>query len=196
MKNIKYFFLILGVGIMPSCKKILSEDPKGLVANATYYKTTADAISAINGVYAATRPDIANNMDALWISELASDDCTTGGTVVGERQEVEALTYTSGNSYIQRTWNTAYSVITRANNVIAFVDSTVIPAATVRRVNAEARFLRAFYYTRLIQYYGDVPLVLNPVTSSNLYPARTKTLDIFNQIIIDLKIAEVNLDNK
>jgi hypothetical protein len=195
MKTIVNILLILvSVSALVSCKKFLEEDPRSLINTNDFYKTDGDAISAINGVYAAMRPDVAPNIDPIWFAEVTTDDATAGGTPVGERLELENLVYSSQHTFISRIWNTAFNAINRANTVIKYVDSanlTNVPL--VRRIHAEARFLRAFYYTRLVQLFGDVPLLTEPSTPSTLYPARTARAEVFNKIIEDLKYAEANL---
>jgi starch-binding outer membrane protein, SusD/RagB family len=58
-------------------------------------------------------------------------------------------------------------------------------------VRGEALFLRAFYYFTLVQYYGDVPLKLEPSNSvNNVDIARTPSKEVYAQIIADMKEAE------
>ncbi len=196
MKNI-YKVICLGLFVsFTSCEKFLEENPKSLISTTNFYNTDADAISAVNGVYAAMRPDVTGNIDPIWFAEVTTDDGALGGTPVGERVELDNLIYSSQHSFIQRIWNTAYNVINRANTVIINVDSAKISPAIVRRVHAESKFLRAFYYSRLVQYFGDVPLLTEPSNSTNIYPPRTSKAKIFEQIISDLKYAEANLANR
>jgi hypothetical protein len=76
------------------------------------------------------------------------------------------------------------------------VDSINVTPSLTRRIHGEAKFLRAFYYFRLVQLYGNVPLLLTPTTADNLNPSRTATLKVYEQIIEDLKYAEINLVDK
>ena len=64
-------------------------------------------------------------------------------------------------------------------------------------LSQRASFLRAFYYFRLVQLYGDVPLVLTPseIVISNLSPSRTPVRTVYNSIVSDLKYAEENLND-
>ncbi|WP_026903156.1 RagB/SusD family nutrient uptake outer membrane protein [Pedobacter glucosidilyticus] len=196
MKNI-YKVICLGLGLfLASCEKFLEENPKSLISTTNFYQTNADALAAVNGVYAAMRPDVTGSIDPIWFAEVTTDDGALGGTPVGERVELDNLVYSAQHSFIQRIWNTAYNVINRANTVLANVDSAKVTPALVRRVHAESKFLRAFYYSRLVQFFGDVPLLLEPSTSANIYPPRTPRAQIFAQIIEDLKYAEANLENR
>ncbi|RYF24132.1 MAG: RagB/SusD family nutrient uptake outer membrane protein [Flavobacteriales bacterium] len=181
---------------LTGCKKFLEENPESLIASKDFYNSNAEALAGVNGVYAAMRPDVTGNIDAVWLAEVTTDDGALGGTAVGERVELDNLVYSSQHAFIQRIWNTAYTVINRANNVIAGVDSVTITPSVCRRVHAEAKFLRAMYNFRLVQLFGDVPLLLEPASSTNLFPSRAPKAAVYDQIINDLKYAELNLDNK
>jgi len=195
-KYLAIAFALSSTLLLTSCKKYLKEEARSLISTETFYKTNADAVSAVNGIYAAMRADVRGNIDPIWMSEMPADDVTAIGTPIGERLEIENLVYSSQHNFIRNTWTTAYNVINRANTVLKFVDSANILPTLTRRIHGEAKFLRAFYYTRLVQFYGDIPLLLTPTSPDSLYPARTAKAIIFNQIIEDLMYAEINLDDR
>lgn len=181
-----------------SCKKFLAEEPKGLITNANFWQTDADAIAGVNGVYQAMRVDVGNGIPPIYMVELISDDGALSGTALGERLELENVVYNAQHSYPKQIWTNAYKAIDRANNVLLYVqDSVKMKPSVVRRVRAEAQFLRAFNYFRLVQLYGDVPLMLEPadISKGNLLPSRSLTKDVYDVIIKDLQYAELNLDD-
>ncbi len=197
----KYSYNILLFIILSctSCKKFLEENPKGQITNANFYKTNDDAIAAINGVYAEMRFEVGNGIPAIYMVEQISDDGTmsTTATQVLERIELDNMVYNSQHSIINTVWGGFYKVIDRANYVIKYVvDTNYVRADLMYRIQAEARFIRAFYHFRLVQLFGDIPLMLEPadVTKGNLYPKRTPTRQVYESIINDLKFAEANLD--
>jgi starch-binding outer membrane protein, SusD/RagB family len=184
------------IASLTGCSSFLEEEPKSLIATTNFYKSDNDVVGAVNGIYLAMREDVTGNIPPIWMAEMSTDDAKSGGTPVGERLEVENLIYASRHTFVRAVWNTAYKAIGRANAVLNYVDTLAIPTlnrAIVRRSFGEARFLRAFYYTRLVQLYGDVPLVLVPTDDQTLYPARTPKAEIYRQIIEDLQYAEKNL---
>jgi starch-binding outer membrane protein, SusD/RagB family len=201
MKNIKVLLGILSmVIVLSSCSKFLEEDPKSLISSDKFYKTNADVISATNAIYFALRDDVTGSISPIWMSEMTTDDSRTnpGAAQVQERLEVENLIYASRHVFIRNIWNSAYKAIGYANSVLANVDtltSLELSKVTVRRSFGEARFLRAYLYTRLVQLYGDVPLILTPVEDNTLFPKRAPKADVYKQIIEDLKYAEENLVN-
>lgn len=198
MKKSYIYILLVLVLFASSCKKFLTEEPKGLITNSNFYQTDADAIAAVNGVYQAMRIDVGNGIPPIYMVEIISDDGALTGTALGERLELENVVYNSQHSFPRQIWTNAYRAIDRANNVLLYVyDSTKIKPAVIRRVRAEAKFLRAFNYFRLVQLYGDVPLMLEPadISKNNLLPPRAPSVEVYNTIIQDLKEAETNLDD-
>ena len=201
MKNIKVLIAILSmIVVLPSCKKFLEEDPKSLISADKFYKTNADVISATNAIYFALRDDVTGSISPIWMAEMTTDDTRTnpGAAQVQERIEVENLIYASRHVFIRNIWNSGYKAIGYANSVLAYVDTLNRPElseAVVRRSFGEARFLRAFIYTRLVQLYGDVPLVTKPVDDNSFFPKRTPKAEVYKQIIEDLQYAEENLAN-
>ena len=201
MKNIKVLLGILSmVIVLSSCSKFLEEDPKSFISADKFYKTNADVISATNAIYFALRDDVTGSISPIWMAEMTTDDSKTnpGAAQVQERLEVENLIYASRHVFIRNVWNSAYKAIGYANTLLANIDTLASPElskATVRRSFGEARFLRAYLYTRLVQLYGDVPLVLTPVDDNSLFPKRASKADVYKQIIEDLQYAEENLVN-
>ena len=179
-----------------SCTKFLQEDPKSYITPTNFFKTTNEVIAAANGIYQAARYEVASGVPPIYLTEILSDDGALGGTAVGERLELDQLRYTSQDVTMASVWASSYTVINRANTVIFYIDSTAFPnAGTIcRRVIAEAKFWRAYTYFRLVRLWGDVPLVSTPSVNGEIYPARSNSTLVYNQIIEDLKYAEQNLD--
>ena len=61
-----------------------------------------------------------------------------------------------------------------------------------KRLLGEAYFLRAFYYFNLVQMFGNIPLVTEPMslTSEQLRPPAATADEVYALIVADLKAAE------
>jgi starch-binding outer membrane protein, SusD/RagB family len=197
----KNIFLILALTIsITSCKKFLKEIPKDQVTDATFYATEADIEASVDGIYNAARFEATSGLPIMFPLEQISDDgaYSTSTNFVAERSQLDIMTFTSANSVIGGMWSRSYTVINRANNVIKFaVDSTKSSPKTIRLAQAQARFFRAFYHFRLVQIFGDIPLMMQPadVTLGNIYPTRTATRIVYESVINDLVYAKANLDS-
>ncbi|MBO9619600.1 MAG: RagB/SusD family nutrient uptake outer membrane protein [Niabella sp.] len=197
MKKIPFVLLYI-ILLHTSCKKFLTEQSKSLIDRSNFYTTDQDAIAAVNAVYQSMRVDVVN-FSPVYMQELMSDDGIVSPiTTVDANLKLEYLSYDSRNANIKTLWSSAYQTIERANNVLAFAtDSSKIRPAVIHRVCGEAKFLRAFYYFRLVQLFGGVPLMLEPadVSKNNLTPPRATETEVYNLIISDLQYAEANLDD-
>lgn len=191
MKKLNSLILFLAL-LCVSCEEFLEEDPKGLITTDKFFKTEDDLIAAVNGIYQSMRYDV-YELTPIYVPELISDDAMLPETDIFARVEIENLTYTSQHLQIRNIWSNAYTSIERANVVLAEAKQVKgIRKEVLERVWAEARFLRAFYYFRLVQLFGDTPLLLEPasVAKNNLTPVRAPEAEVYKAIIEDLQYAE------
>ena len=88
-----------------------------------------------------------------------------------------------------------YKIVNATNQVIVNVES-IEGEPEKARIEGEAKFLRAWAYFNLVQFFGDVPLVVEPVTDpSNFQPSRTEQASVYNQIISDMRDAASMLND-
>lgn len=90
----------------------------------------------------------------------------------------------------------AYAVIDKCNSVIANAESaTGGTAADLQTLKGEAECLRAYYYSILVEQYGEVTLSLTESDGENLNfsPKRNSIAEIYAQIVTDLKNAATDL---
>ncbi|MDP4271570.1 MAG: RagB/SusD family nutrient uptake outer membrane protein, partial [Bacteroidota bacterium] len=143
-------------------KDFLDVDQKGVRTIATFYKTDADATSAIASCYNMLRAMNASVWTSFWMTkESLADDIYCGGENSGDRPEYQELnTFTFGptNSPITNIYRYSYMVIYRANLII---DNIKNPTPYQKLVIAEAKAMRAYVYFELGTLYGPVPLVLH-----------------------------------
>lgn len=194
----KYIFLIIATATFTSCKKFLEEKPLDQVISANFYATEADVEASVDGIYNSARFEAGSGLNIIFPLEHLSDDggYSTFTNFVAERQQIDLHTFTSANSIVGQMWSRSYTVINRANNVIKYaVDSAKVRSTVIRQAQAQARFFRAFYHFRLVQMFGDVPLMLEPaeVQLGNIQPKRTATRAVYESVINDLKYAKEHL---
>lgn len=94
------------------------------------------------------------------------------------------------------TWKWAYALVNNANIIIQSIHSTGVSglsASGKARVEAEAKFFRAYAYNILATCFGGVPLVTAPVTSASTNYTRASLDDVNTLIVNDLTFAAANL---
>lgn len=194
MKNINLIFCMLILTAMMSCKKYLDKSPLDSINTSNYYQTASDAVNAVNAAYQPMqRPKLYNLR--MWTSDIFAGNSVVGaggGTDGIETvQEANFITDAS-NAGVQDLYRGPFPGILYCNLVIKNVPGIQMDTALKNRVIGEAKFLRANYYFILVRYFGDVPLITEPITPDNLKPSRTPKAQVYTQIIQDLTDA-INL---
>ena len=104
-------------------------------------------------------------------------------------------TVTSLTPAIESMWIHLYTGVGRANDLLKSLDkaSGVVNKEFLLQVEAEARFLRAYFYHHLVELFGDVPLLTQTPFMEEANIAKSSKLTIVDQIIEDLQFAKDNL---
>lgn len=196
MKQYKLIWLAGGLIFLNACTKKLDQTPISSATTATFYTQPQDFIVAANAAYNNLRgfPDRLLNL-----SETRSDNLyavSDGG--VRDWEGINSFHKTiAANPYVTEAWNANFNGIYKANVLLEQLqkNGTVITDATLKlRLEAEARFLRAFYYFDLVRWFGKVPLYDHVVTANEaLGIERSAVTDVYAQIISDLQFAATNL---
>lgn len=195
MKKIFIISTIAFTILASSCSKDLNQVPLSSATTSTFYAQPSDFIQGINAVYNSLRayPDRLLNL-----SEIRSDNIY--GVSVSGRDWDPINDFAPGiapNTYVEEAWNTDFNGVFKANTVLDQISkngSNVGSIGLATRLQAEARFLRAFYYFDMIRYYGKLPIVSKPISALEANSlGRSSVSDVYNFIIADLQFAKDNL---
>ncbi len=201
--TINILLTILAAALLMSCEKFLDVKPdsNGIAvdnsgSDSALYATASEAESALAGVYSDFRNEYFE-LDYFVNGDAQSDDAYAGADNPSNFQ-IDEFNIDATNSNVSRDWAYLYSTIGKANLVIDNVMAVPDSGLTMDRrrgIIAEASFIRAYMYFQLVQLFGDVPLVLNSVTTFNLdilpelFPPRAPLAEVYEQIIKDLGTA-------
>jgi starch-binding outer membrane protein, SusD/RagB family len=196
MKKIIFILAIVLNILAISCQDDLNQVPISQGTTLTFYKSPSDFIQGINAAYSDLRayPDRLLNL-----SEIRSDNIY-GVSDLGVRDWDPINSFQkaiTGNAYVEESWSTDFNGIFRANTVIEQIKkngSSINSATLATRLDAEAHFLRAFFYFDLVRYFGKVPVIDHTVIASEANTiARSPVTDVYKLIIADLQTAIANL---
>jgi hypothetical protein len=210
-KQLKYIVsFCLGLVMVTSCKReLLSPVPQTSITDATAFDTPARIANQVNSLYGSFKTGAFYGGRAQIAGDIRGEDFlneTTNG-VTGYDVWFLNATGTSAN-FIKNLWGSAYSNINQCNLFIdgmAEKGTTVVGTALSNNYVAEARFLRAASYLKLLEHYArpyadgngskpGVPLRLVGIKESGFSPlARSTVAEVYTQIIADLDFAETNL---
>lgn len=192
-KSTLRFIPVLGLLLLGSCSQdFLVETNPNAVATVDYYKSENDVLLALNGVYNALRNNSGIAEGSGLYSEERSDNTgrNDNQSNAGEPFQFNDFSLLPSNSYLQTHWTALYQIITRTNSVLAGSESvTYTNDATKAQYQAEAKFIRALTYFHLVRKWGDVPLVIKPLTSAEdvaINTFREKKEKVYAQIVADL----------
>ena len=189
--------LFIGLGVLlasTSCDDefLNKTDPTVLVSD-NFYQTETQLIQAVNGVYGQLRPWHLNQWQ---YTEFISDNTTLhfnpGNRGNGPSLEaLEFWQYNPATSNITNLYNSTYGIMVNVNTSLSKLPESNASDAIKNRSEGELKMIRAYLYFHLVQHFGDVIVITEPVSS----PAeafeynRTPVEAVYQQILSDLNDA-------
>ena len=191
MKHTTYYFLLIlcFIGFNGCEDEVLNLSDPGSPTDATFFQTEAQLDVALAGVYDALAFVRATPFPQML--DHATDYAFNRGNVDGTATATTGG-LTSTHSLPNSFWNQFYTGIQRANNLLTNMERAVdvTDPDKFQQIEAEALFLRAIFYSYLIELFGDVPYRTEVATSlDNLAIPRTAKSEIVTNIIADLERA-------
>lgn len=191
MKNLKLgISTMLVLLLFAGCKKeFLEKSPPDALTEEGFYNSAERAQLGVNSIYVSLQSSWSINL--LRIYDVPSGEVLLSNTVP---LEYNNFTYFPALNQIHDTWRGLYEGIYRANLAIANIPAINMADALKNQYIGEAKFLRALSYFDLVNLFGAVPLVTQPLPNTNAaLIARTPVADVYKVIIADLLAAEAGL---
>jgi hypothetical protein len=189
MKKI-YMLLFAATLLLGSACSRLDLNPLSEGSSENWYSTEVEVQLAVNDLF----------REAFWAKDkdLWSDDLSFRGEISATEDLAPMLasTLNAENATIKTLWANNYKTISRAIKVIENLDkvSGKVSQPNLIRFEANARFVRAAMYSRLIQHWGDVPFYLNSINLEEAYQTpKTSKAEILKAIYADFDYAATHL---
>lgn len=194
MKKYKNIVLLASAVIaLSGCQgDLLDLNPYSAVSSGSMWTTENLADQGVTGVYSVLRKTNVGlglfNFDCYGVSS----DC---------RDPDYALlrgNATASSSIFSDYWKEHYEGIHRANDAITNLPKAPMDDAKRKRLIAESKFLRAFFYYKLNMLFKGVPLYLEPVELKDCIKGRETEAKIWETVLTDLAdcINESNLPDR
>ena len=204
MKRYIIPFFVISILLLSGCENYLDKNPLDQISSSTFWKSKTDFDMALTANYGlnTTGAPWDNPPGGIWSYLLPNWDCITDNCF-GQHNNFNSKAIASGDissttgGYISLVYSLSYQAIARGNiflKELSAYNGTDFPDADKKRAEAEIRFLRAYYYFQLYSFYGDVPLVLEPLTLETQEQAKVPAAQILAQVITDLDFAIANLN--
>ncbi|PJJ10771.1 putative outer membrane starch-binding protein [Flavobacterium sp. 1] len=192
MKTIKYkyFFIAIAMISLGSCSEDFVEvTPKGSFLSDNYYSNEGQATAALVGVYDPIRKNSGGFENIIAMMNAGSDDFYAGGGGATDGDGIQNFSKhsLSSTSIPGSFWNDHYQGIFRANTLLVKLPDVDMSDALKARFTAESKALRAIYYFNLVRMFKNIPLLLQPLTATNMYDAEQAAPEaVYAQIEKDL----------
>lgn len=202
---ISYIVAGLAFAMLQSACKTTDVKPQNEISSEIAFTTPSKIEANVIGVYDGLQdPEFLSGRSLIYSDVLGQDVIATGEYFSSIYQYQMLAT----DTYAANEWSAGYGAIAKANRVIEGIQTHLdIAGANAKPFIAECEFARALAYFTLVNHYAQpyhftadashlgVPLVLKAATAYN--PAelvlRNTVKEVYDQIIADLKDAEINL---
>ncbi|MBI1225357.1 MAG: RagB/SusD family nutrient uptake outer membrane protein [Bacteroidetes bacterium] len=201
-KSYRNTWMLIGAAmlLMTSCKKdFLDRKPKGQLTYDTYFQTEDHALWATNAIYQNFRSWEMCAFPYIGITDIISDDADKGSTENDGLPllQIDNFTFDATNEMFSLSWKGTYHTIFRANQAIENIPNIDMDEALRARLVGEAKFLRAYCYFRLVQWYGDVPIITSLLSDDEYFTqTRRPVAEVYDLIEKDLLDAAAALPLK
>ena len=197
--------LVLAAGLT-SCNDYLDMTPTDSVSDKIIWQTTQNAEYGVNYIYSyiLDMADANNGQSSAGMTDALTDELKYGSYNYNALCYIPSeiayggstLTANYVASYMGF-WNTMYSAIRKTNQGLNYLDKYgEMSDEDKTRLQAELRFMRAYFYFDLVKRYKEVIIYdedLSAITSDKTLSTEEEG---WNFIAADLKFAEENLPEK
>jgi starch-binding outer membrane protein, SusD/RagB family len=184
--------VLAALAFATSCDSFLDPSPSDVLTPENFYKTSSDAVAAVNAVYEAAKWSYW--LGFWYVSDIATDDIIAGPTFGSDGHRMSNYTFNASEGTISGVWGGFYWMLNRANTVLDRVPPITMDPTLRARLLGEAHFMRALAYFNLVRWFGDVPLLEHEVKSlEGLRVSRAPAADVYALIVSDLQQAMASL---
>ncbi|MDR1585549.1 MAG: RagB/SusD family nutrient uptake outer membrane protein [Prevotellaceae bacterium] len=160
-------------------------------------ETSAEASQLVNAVYGPLQT-LSSSYSFFLESATETTVCFEEKDETKDGPQVSILETEPSNWYAIKIFNRLYSSISAANTAIDRIgkaDSEKVSTTALSKETliARAQFIRGYDYFKLVQYYGEVPLILNYPASDSEKTTRKSVEDVYVQAAADLEASIAKL---
>lgn len=195
MKNIlvhkvtKLSAILLVLSSLSACNpEFLDKKPLGQLTSDNFFQTEEHAVWATNAVYNHLRDWDVHVLSYIAMTDIVSDDADKGSVPNDANflNEIDNFTFDPGNISFTTVWGGYYRGIFRANLAIENIPNIEMEEGLKSRLIAECKFLRAYYYFKMVRWFGDIPLITRPLHPDEYKQAKVSASDVYAFIEQDL----------
>ena len=186
MKKNLYFGIALSLAVAAiSCS--MDFEPTGAYSDKTFWYSAKNAESGLTGCFLPLR-----NGSLFGHMAIALEECATPNAYNYDNNsnwnDIAKGSHTAEGTVFAGRWKYAYTGIGRCNMLLANIDqSKELSSEEITQMKAQARFLRALYYSVLTTYYYSAPLITDAPDISQVNQPRAERATIIQFILDELE---------
>ena len=190
MKRIKFFTVIIAAltGVA-ACTELLEQMPNNSISGASMWTTEDHADQGVAGVYQALYSPVNINDRGAEMPVIELIGMTSYNRYAAPMFNAGTGASPDQTAYIYF-WLWAYTGIHRANDALAHLPDIPMNESKKARLIAECKILRAYFYMRLNELFGNgglgVPVYLEPVSPEECVNGQTPEAEVWALIVQDL----------
>lgn len=185
--------LVFAFFILSGCSNsFLEVPPQGQTTATQFWANSDDAAKAVNAMYANLHSWTNVAFAPIAVESMGSDDTEKGSSASDATflNNFDNFSASANEGQLSDFWSGQYQSINFCNQVLDNVPNISMDGALQARYLAEAKFVRAYCYFRLVRAFGDVPLRLKvPASSAEYNIPRTPKAEVWTAIETDLNDA-------
>jgi starch-binding outer membrane protein, SusD/RagB family len=176
-----------------SCRKLIDVgEPSDKIVGEEVYASDSNAAAVMAGIYSYINKS-GLSAGGTGISVFCGLYCDELDLLEGnqEFQRCYETTLTADDSPF---WAPLYHCVQHCNLLLeGLLASKAVTPAVKKQLMGEAKFIRAFSYFYLVNFFGDVPLLTTTDLNNNMNAGRSSIQAVYEQIVSDLRDAKLLL---
>lgn len=187
--KIKFISLIIAITSISGCNDTLNEEIRTVIS-PEFFATPEGIQYGLNSAYAILR-ELYGAEDGIVGLTVAGTDEFRHNNDAGVIESVIKYnsSFTPSHGSVNKVWRWCYIGINTCCGVIDYGADATMNESEKKRILAEAHFLRAFYYFKLVQFFGDVTLNTEFQNTPQRSSERHSQKEVYDFIIQDLNKA-------
>ncbi|SCD19145.1 SusD domain protein [Proteiniphilum saccharofermentans] len=181
MKKQNIILILLSICLLSSCDDgFLNRNSLVGLSEGGFWTTQENAILGTNSLYHANR-EFTNNIVIYGMMDDFSDisyHSLNIGLTTGS--------YPANAGFFLNSWGIFYKGIYRANTALKYIPDITMDSQIKDRCLGESKFFRGYFYFKLWDYFGGVPIYDFPMNPSEAYKPRDTEKDVYEFIVKDM----------